>query len=231
MTVYFIECAGRIKIGYARDVRGRLKGLSTSAAHDLTLLCTIEGSVHLERAIHAALKPHRLRGEWFDDCDPVRSLMVKLQRHGPAVISFAEPPIRETPPPPDTPPLGESPLRPVMARIDACMDRYVGKQVSAALTRETQLGLDKGTLANKRIGGHYTSERARVAFVLIKDTMGAVEGLTSMIFDSIFDPDSDPIDQETIVLPAVEHVERLERGLAVLFASPRLETLDMSGYA
>jgi hypothetical protein len=231
MTVYFIECAGRIKIGYAKDVGERIKALSTGSAHDLNLLVSLDGSVHFERAIHAALKPHRVRGEWFNDCEPVRSLMADLQQRGGEAVSFVEPPPRETRGHDSGQSVFESPLRPVMVRIDACMDRYVGKQVSAALKMEIELGLEKGALANQRIGGHYTSRRAEAAFALIQDTMSAVENLTSAIFKSVFDPDMEPIGQETIVLPAVRCVERLERGLSVLFASPDLETTDMSGYA
>jgi len=230
MTVYFVECAGRIKIGYAKDVKDRLKGLSTSAAHDLTLLCSLEGSVHFERAIHAALKPYRLRGEWFEDCAAVRALMADLKLLGGTVISFVEPPVVERRSVPRDLPAFESPLRPVYNRINACMDRYIGHQVSAALKQETELGLEKGAIANRRIGGHYTTERAVVAVVLIKDTMAAMEQMTSVVFESIL-VDEDPIEQTSVLLPAVECVERLERGLAALFAPSKLETLDMSGYA
>lgn len=232
MTVYFVECAGRIKIGYAKDVKDRLKALSTGSAHNLTLLGAIDGSVHYERAIHKRLKHLRQRGEWFEDCKEVRDLLTLLQTNGPLAIGFSEPPVPEKHRPQlQDEKFWESPLRPVMTRIDACMDRYVGTQIAASLKQETALGLEKGTLVNKRLGGHYTSERARVAFVLIRNTMDAVEGLTSIVFETIFDPDTDPVDQATIVLPATKCVERLERGLATLFASPSLETLDMSGYA
>jgi hypothetical protein len=230
MTVYFIECAGRIKIGYAKDVRERLKGLSTGAAHELTLVCALDGSVHFERAIHARLKHLRQRGEWFEDCTEVRELIESLRAGGPQAIGFSEPPTI----PKDTRSRREpfeSPLRPVLLRMEACAERYVGTQIAAALKQEQELGLDRGTLVNARIDGHYTSERARVAFVMIRDTAEALDRLTSIIFKNVIDPDGDPLDQALLILPATKCVERLERGLAALFAPPDLTALDMSGYA
>lgn len=229
--VYFIECAGRIKIGYAKDVRDRIRALSTGAAHNLTLLGTIDGSVHYERAIHARLKHLRQRGEWFVDCDEVRELMALLQTNGPLAIGFSEPPVlREKYNPELFQARAESPLKPAFERIEACTNRYLGEAISDALKQETALGMPKGSLANRRTGGFYTSERARVAFVIGDDTMNFINGLIDLLQSSIFDSAA-PLDAADLVPPAMRAAEKYERGMQVLFSSSDPATLDLSGYA
>lgn len=229
--IYFVECAGRIKIGYAKDVKDRMKGLSTSAAHDLTLLCSLEGSVHFERAVHHRLKHLRQRGEWFEDCGEVRSLMALLMAEGPSAISFTEPPAREKYIPADASAAnGESPLKPVYMRIEACTERYLGEAISTALKQETALGLAKGTLANRRSGGFYTTERAKVAFIMGDDTIKQMDVLLDLLRDSCFDGDN-PLGVADLVPAALRAAEKYERGMQTLFACSDPAVLDLSGYA
>lgn len=65
--VYFIqgECGGAIKVGYAKDVSERLKGLQTGYPDKLKVITMIPGNVYLERKIHEELAGYRLNGEWF----------------------------------------------------------------------------------------------------------------------------------------------------------------------
>lgn len=229
--IYFVECAGRVKIGYAKDVKDRMKALSTGAAHDLTLLGSLEGSVHFEREIHRRLKHLRQRGEWFEDCSEVRSLMALLIADGPSAISFSEPPPREKYKAPSTDEeKGESPLKPVYGRIEACTERYLGEAISAALKQESALGLPKGTLANRRSGGFYTTERARVAFIMGDETIKQIDALLDILRDSVFDGDN-PLDVADLVPAALRSAERYERGMQTLFASSDPAVLDLSGYA
>lgn len=87
-SVYFVECAGRIKIGFSNNVKARLQQLSTGAPGKLNLVATIPGPHRLERAIHRHLKAHRVKGEWFDDCAEVRAAIDDLVRNGPAAIAY-----------------------------------------------------------------------------------------------------------------------------------------------
>lgn len=88
--VYFIECVGRVKIGYSTDVKSRMYQLATSAPRRLTLIATIPGSPQFERAIHRHLAAHRTNGEWFTDCAAVRAAISCLIVRGPHAIGFVE---------------------------------------------------------------------------------------------------------------------------------------------
>lgn len=89
-VVYFVECTGRIKIGFSANVGERMKQIATTAPGDLNLLATVEGSVRLERAIHRHLADHHLTREWFEDCSAVREVINALVAIGPAVIGFVD---------------------------------------------------------------------------------------------------------------------------------------------
>jgi T5orf172 domain len=81
-VVYFADDgAGRIKIGVTRNLHARKRSLSHEASA-LTLLGTIAGDRHTERAIHLHLSEHRLEGEWFADCGPVREVIATVLEHG-----------------------------------------------------------------------------------------------------------------------------------------------------
>lgn len=68
--IYFIQSHthGPVKIGFTghSDVTGRLKALQTSHPYPLTSLLEVPGTMQEERAIHKALAPERLLGEWFE---------------------------------------------------------------------------------------------------------------------------------------------------------------------
>lgn len=89
-SVYFIECAGRIKIGCSKNIQGRVAHISTSAPAEVTLIASIPGNYRLEKAIHRHLAAHRERGEWFTDCQAVREVIQALVSAGPSVIGFVE---------------------------------------------------------------------------------------------------------------------------------------------
>lgn len=65
--IYFIqgECGGAIKIGYAKNVSTRLKGLQTGYPDMLKILKVISGNQAKEDLIHDELSGYRLNGEWF----------------------------------------------------------------------------------------------------------------------------------------------------------------------
>ena len=90
VSVYFIECAGRIKIGCSKNIQGRLAHISTSAPAEVSLIASIPGDYRLEKAIHRHLATHRERGEWFTDCPAVREAIQALVSAGSSAIGFVE---------------------------------------------------------------------------------------------------------------------------------------------
>lgn len=87
--IYFVECAGAIKVGFSANLEKRLLNLTTGAPAKLTLLGSIDGPQTLESAIHAHLDIFRTTGEWFMDCDAVRNTINDLIEIGPSAIGFA----------------------------------------------------------------------------------------------------------------------------------------------
>lgn len=87
-SVYFLECAGRIKIGHSIDVPKRVRELSCGAPEKPVLIGTVEGPIDLERALHKKLKSHRHHREWFADCPEVRAVIAELLRDGAGAIAF-----------------------------------------------------------------------------------------------------------------------------------------------
>lgn len=71
--VYFVSAPGRIKIGFTRRPERRLLTLRRADMEELSVIAIIDGSRFLEKTLHAILKNHRVRGEWFADCAVVRA--------------------------------------------------------------------------------------------------------------------------------------------------------------
>lgn len=88
--IYFVsDSCGSIKIGISSDVAQRLVGLGTANAGSLHLLGSVEGDRSQERQVHSALTDYRVSGEWFRDCDTVRSLIADILAHGLERCGFA----------------------------------------------------------------------------------------------------------------------------------------------
>ena len=74
MYVYFIGTGitkgHQVKIGVAKDVEKRLKGMQTGNPHKLIILAKIpcdsrRHALHLEATLHERFKKDRMTGEWF----------------------------------------------------------------------------------------------------------------------------------------------------------------------
>lgn len=78
--VYFVQAGedGPIKVGYSNHVEGRLASLQTAHHAPLRVLLKVPGGLALEAALHAALAPHRLRGEWFRPAPEVLRLAAEM---------------------------------------------------------------------------------------------------------------------------------------------------------
>lgn len=63
--IYFIGQKDKVKIGYSKDVKQRIKTLSTSSPLPLILLGCIEGNKILEKDLHRKFHNYKLCREWF----------------------------------------------------------------------------------------------------------------------------------------------------------------------
>lgn len=229
--VYFIECAGRIKIGYSGDVNGRLRSLATASPHPTVLLGIVAGSIELERSLHRRAAAYRVKGEWFTDCEDVRALVASALAEGETLIP-AKPP--RSPPRhlPEIPIRSSAPklsMKPIYLRFDACVTRYVGEGVLAAVEREKRAGLAKGTITNKVIGGYYSGERAGYAIAMMNHTLDCLGKGVDVLLESAID-DPEPMAAADLVPRANELITRLENGLHRLFENPDVSVIDLSAY-
>ncbi len=81
--VYFIWCAGRIKIGYASNVRTRFKSIENQTPFECELLgmipCSSKASAcALEKELHNKFDDLWIYGEWFHDSDPLSDFIANL---------------------------------------------------------------------------------------------------------------------------------------------------------
>lgn len=73
--VYFMYCAGYIKIGFSTDARLRHMGMCTAFPLKVTLLLTMHGDRAMERSFHLQFASARTNGEWFDFSPEIRSFL------------------------------------------------------------------------------------------------------------------------------------------------------------
>lgn len=80
--IYFVQGVdgGPVKIGWSENPEKRLEQLQAASPDQLRILDYIIGDRHHERALHGRLSEYRLRGEWFDDCPPVREAIAEVMR-------------------------------------------------------------------------------------------------------------------------------------------------------
>ncbi len=73
--VYFVEGAGQVKIGWAKDPKKRLANLQIGSHVKLFLIGLIEteNALALEVNLHKQFCQYRIYGEWFEFCHPIRA--------------------------------------------------------------------------------------------------------------------------------------------------------------
>ena len=69
--VVMAESTNKVKIGFAKDVKKRLKSLATGCPYELKLITSFPASMQYEKEIHKKFSKHRSRGEWFDYKDEI----------------------------------------------------------------------------------------------------------------------------------------------------------------
>jgi hypothetical protein len=87
-SIYFISDGDSIKIGRSKDVTARMKDLSCGSARPLSLIASVNGHSKHESKVHAELADYRLNGEWFADCQEVRSAISRYVESGISVDSI-----------------------------------------------------------------------------------------------------------------------------------------------
>lgn len=163
--VYFIECAGRIKIGYSADAVSRVKTLSTAAPTPLKMLGFVDGSRSLEKALH--LKPFNDHREWFSDCPEVRALVADVLARGSAAIEFKEKPPRAIPAPTTREPRAPEWWEVATKGMTAIFNRY------------------EYTILN-----HPDKTARKTAFVVLRKAQDALEGMMDRAVDDRTDSDA-----------------------------------------
>lgn len=80
--IYFALIDGQIKVGYAAEVKKRMRSYPPTAE----LLAVHPGTKDLERQLHQQFRAHLMRGrEWFKDCDEIRAYCTQT------VTTFGDP--------------------------------------------------------------------------------------------------------------------------------------------
>lgn len=83
-TVYAIECAGFVKIGWTSNLALRVKHLTTANPLPLRVLGAIDGTRGTEQEFHRMFAKKQENGEWFklsqDDLETIKTLF--LEREG-----------------------------------------------------------------------------------------------------------------------------------------------------
>ena len=79
--VYVVSAvgSGRIKIGFTTGtLLERMKGFETGCPFPTKSLAMMRGSRELERDLHQAFAKQRKHLEWFEDSEPIRTLLAEL---------------------------------------------------------------------------------------------------------------------------------------------------------
>ena len=79
MAVYFVECNGKVKIGYSENPINRVSGFQTGNPEEITLIGYIENfGRNEEKLLHSMFKDYHCRGEWFDYTPEVKKIIEEM---------------------------------------------------------------------------------------------------------------------------------------------------------
>lgn len=89
-VVYFIQSAitGSVKIGWTTDLAARLAGLQTGHDGALFVVRQIQGGRATERWLHRRFASLRLRGEWFEYCPEMLTIIPPDEIIAPAKVTI-----------------------------------------------------------------------------------------------------------------------------------------------
>lgn len=63
--IYFVECAGYVKIGFTTEILGRMGGIQSHTPLDLRLLGFLTGPIQVEGRVQVACDKFHHRREWY----------------------------------------------------------------------------------------------------------------------------------------------------------------------
>ena len=82
MAVYFVECNGKVKIGYSENPESRASGFQTGNPEEVTLVGYIEDFGRSEeKLLHSMLKEYHYRGEWYNYTDEVKKIIERMAKN------------------------------------------------------------------------------------------------------------------------------------------------------
>lgn len=64
--VYFLRAGSTVKIGFSRNLRGRLDKLRNGNSFPVFICKFVKGDRRTEKSFHTRFAEYRVRGEWFD---------------------------------------------------------------------------------------------------------------------------------------------------------------------
>jgi hypothetical protein len=79
--IYFIECAGYVKVGFSIEPTRRAMAVQVSNPFDCRLMGTARGGTDDEKKYHERLSDFHHRGEWYILTDEVRAAIEALIEH------------------------------------------------------------------------------------------------------------------------------------------------------
>lgn len=88
--IYFVAAPLRIKIGFTTRPEARLAQLRQTDMEELQVLHIVDSFKPVEKMLHDLLAPYRIKGEWFNDCPNVRTVIADFTS-GRLAFNVAEP--------------------------------------------------------------------------------------------------------------------------------------------
>lgn len=76
--VYFLYCAGFVKIGVAGNIIRRMTNLQIGSPWKSQIILLIPGGRQTEAFLHFAFEEHNVGGEWFRLAPPIREAIREL---------------------------------------------------------------------------------------------------------------------------------------------------------
>lgn len=80
--IYFLCVGHAVKIGYTTDPARRIADIRTYLPDEIAGLAVVRGGRAEEQRLHRALRPHRIRGEWFKNCPDVQAVVCQSLLRG-----------------------------------------------------------------------------------------------------------------------------------------------------
>jgi len=73
--IYIVKADNRVKIGFTSAPESRIRDLQVSNPAVLEVLLVVNGNRDLEQQLHREFQYYRIRGEWFEYCQPIKDLI------------------------------------------------------------------------------------------------------------------------------------------------------------